>query len=257
MISHEHAAHEEWVARLRPALAGKRVFLTTINVNTDWLLKTALEVGMEIVYLCGIEVNCFVGCNCTLEQIARIPQAALNVVVFRERAAETVEFIQREGLGPVYVAPQPPIGFAGTRAFIEGLCAQLGVSLAPYVEEEERARAHAFNKINGVYELCGLPNGASFVIEGSPSQEVGFTRFLEDYLGMIRDTADIMETQAELVLGDANLIDGLKAHGGEFCGIEINPPTMGYVEVVPKTHLGIQGALFIVEQVLSGLMSRI
>lgn len=52
MISHEHAAHEEWVARLRPALAGKRVFLTTINVNTDWLLKTALEVGMEIVYLC-------------------------------------------------------------------------------------------------------------------------------------------------------------------------------------------------------------
>ena len=36
----------------------------------------------------------------------------------------------------------------------------------------------------------------------------------------------------------------------------LNGP-MGYVEVAPKTHLGIQGALFIVEQVLSGLMSRL
>jgi len=32
---------------------------------------------------------------------------------------------------------------------------------------------------------------------------------------------------------------------------------MGYIDLIPKTHLGIDGALFLVEQVLNGLMSRL
>ena len=32
---------------------------------------------------------------------------------------------------------------------------------------------------------------------------------------------------------------------------------MGYIDLVPKTHMGIRGALFLIEQVLNGLMSRL
>ena len=42
-----------------------------------------------------------------------------------------------------------------------------------------------------------------------------------------------------------------------FCGIEISLPGMGYTDLVPKTHMGIKGSLFLIEQVLNGLMSRI
>ena len=45
--------------------------------------------------------------------------------------------------------------------------------------------------------------------------------------------------------------------GRRFCGIEIRLPGMGYIDLVPKTHLGIRGALFLIEQVLNGLMSRL
>jgi hypothetical protein len=32
---------------------------------------------------------------------------------------------------------------------------------------------------------------------------------------------------------------------------------MGYVDFVKKTHLGLQGAMFLTEQAVNGLMSRI
>ena len=32
---------------------------------------------------------------------------------------------------------------------------------------------------------------------------------------------------------------------------------MGYTDIVPKTHMGTHGALFLIEQVINGLMSKI
>ena len=65
------------------------------------------------------------------------------------------------------------------------------------------------------------------------------------------------ETAAELVFGNANTIAMLKTRSQAFCGIEISNPGMGYTDLVPKTHMGIRGALFLVEQVINGLMSRL
>ena len=46
------AEEKRWLAEieaLKPALAGKRIFMTTINTNMDWLLETADRIGMEFV----------------------------------------------------------------------------------------------------------------------------------------------------------------------------------------------------------------
>ncbi|MDO4183607.1 MAG: nitrogenase component 1, partial [Coriobacteriia bacterium] len=51
VVCAQQAAYDAWVARLRPVLAGKRVFLTTINCNIDWLLNAGRDVGMEWVYI--------------------------------------------------------------------------------------------------------------------------------------------------------------------------------------------------------------
>lgn len=50
LIARESEAYYLWVEQLRPVLAGKRVFLTTINANIDWLLDTMDDIGMELVY---------------------------------------------------------------------------------------------------------------------------------------------------------------------------------------------------------------
>ena len=65
--------------------------------------------------------------------------------------------------------------------------------------------------------------------------------------------ADILETPGEIVLADGCIIAKLKLLRHVFSGIEIALPTIGYVNVIPKTHLGLHGALLLIEQIINGL----
>ncbi len=66
-------------------------------------------------------------------------------------------------------------------------------------------------------------------------------------------TTDILEYPGEIVLADGNTIAKLKLKKHSFTGIENSEPGIGYVHVLPKTHLGLQGALYLLEQVINGL----
>jgi len=139
--------------------------------------------------------------------------------------------------------------------------------------------------ISRVNSLTGLPKGALYALEGVYSDIYAYAAFLSEYFGMIPDCASaicpardefketalsffrryslagafeksILYTDAELVFGNANTIAKLKLRGLEFSGIEISLPSMGYLDVVQKSHLGLSGALLITEQVLNGLLFR-
>lgn len=64
---------------------------------------------------------------------------------------------------------------------------------------------------------------------------------------------DVLRTDAELVFADGNIIAQLKARHHSFSGVEISLPSLGYTDVVPKTHLGLSGGLLLCEQVINGL----
>jgi hypothetical protein len=129
----------------------------------------------------------------------------------------------------------------------------LGTSCEVLLEESGRARALAWYKIEQVYATSGKPRGVTFFVGGSAAQKQAYESFLTEYLGMEPSDPE----RAELVFGDANLISELMLKNRRFCGIEISLPGMGYIDLVPKTHMGIRGALFLIEQVLNGLMSRL
>ena len=67
---------------------------------------------------------------------------------------------------------------------------------------------------------------------------------------------DILSADAELVFADGNIIAKLKAMHRDFSGIEIGLPSLGYTDVIPKTHLGLSGGLLLCEQIINGLMFR-
>ena len=92
-----------------------------------------------------------------------------------------------------------------------------------------------------------------FHVEIGPTADRAYTTFLRDYLAMEPAAPE----EAELVFSDANVIAALMLENKRFCGIEARLPGMGYTDLVPKTHLGVRGALFLIEQVLNGLMSKI
>jgi hypothetical protein len=79
-------------------------------------------------------------------------------------------------------------------------------------------------------------------------------RLLRDYQMEDAFKVDIMNTNAELVFANGNVIASLKNRGHIFSGIEIALPSMGYLDVIDKTQLGLKGALYITEQVLNGIL---
>lgn len=245
-----------------------------------------LEELKRLFGLCGIEVNCCPGAGSSVEELKKLPEADLNVVIYPELGRRTAEFLKESCGTPYYLCQGPPVGFSATEQMFREICERLGKDDLPVKEDSEKARALAWIKINGVHEMSGLPEGTAFAVEESCSTVYSFAGFFMEYLGMVPDCLsiigekdpfimgklqkllsdheaghpeekDIFDTRAELVFGNANTIAALKLRNQAFCGIEISQPGMGYIDVLPKTQLGIKGSLFLVEQVLNGLMSKI
>ena len=208
----------------------------------------------RLLSLCGIDVQTSLCCECEIEEIRRITEADLNVVVDPDYGLETARYLEKN-FGMPYVCPDGlPIGFEETERFFTRICETLGCDVAPLIEDSERARARSFLYISRINSLTGQPKGVRFAVHGSPAQKLGYSRFLTDYFGMSEDAGDIWETDAKLVFADGNIIGGLKARGHLFTGIETGMPSLGYIDVIPKTHLGVNGALLICEQVLNGMV---
>ncbi len=236
--------------------------------------------------LCGIEVGCCLFAGNRIEELLEMPQADLNVVLYPEMAELGAKQMKERFGIPFYLCEELPVGFDAVEKMFRDICEILHVSPEPVLKENEEARAKAYYYIDSVHQMSGLPNGTTFALEGNQSQVYSYARFFCEYLGMTPDCLEVTEnseagpvmtakidtlyqmygqsdrksmteTNAELVFGDGNTIAMLQTRSDAFCGIEISFPGMGYTDIVPKTHMGIQGALFLIEQVLNGLMSRI
>ena len=64
----------------------------------------------------------------------------------------------------------------------------------------------------------------------------------------------ILDTKAGIVFADGSILAQLKALHHIFSGIEIGLPSIGYTDVIPKTHQGLNGSLMICEQIINGLI---
>ena len=51
LVAREEADYRREIEALRPLLQGKRILMTTINANLDWLLDAAEDCGMEFVWI--------------------------------------------------------------------------------------------------------------------------------------------------------------------------------------------------------------
>ncbi len=232
--------------------------------------------------LCGIGVHCCVCAGCSLTELLSLPQASLNVVVRPEYGLETARYLAETCGTPYYVCDGPPVGFAATEKMMTDICRILGADPTAVITESERARGRAYVHLSRLNSLTGLPRGVAFSVEGTWSEAYAYGSFLIHYLGMApvcfsitspdsdcRQSlllslaeqykcpqtleADILETPGEIVLANGCTIAKLKLTHHIFSGIENALPGMGYINVTPKTHLGINGALFLLEQVLNGL----
>ena len=241
-----------WEGREKKKRERRSVNLLGLSIWQRYI-EGDLEELRRILGLCSIDVNAVPCAGCSFEELERLPDADLNVVVYPESGLASAEYLE-ELLGmPFYVCESLPVGFKATERMISGICSLLGCGDEDFRRESERARGLAWYKLRETSQAFGKPKGVRFFVKGGSSAEKAYTAFLRDYLGMEPSEAE----DAELVFSDANVISELMLRNKVFCGIEISLPGMGYTDLVPKTHMGVKGSLFLIEQVLNGLMSKI
>ena len=236
----------------------------------------------RLLSMCGAEVNCVAGGNCTIESFQRIPEAELNIILSEERCHETVKYLRERYSTPVLDFGCMPVGFDLTERLVREVAEALHTDCTHALEEIDRARARAFYYMARYAGPNGFSGDLRYAVEGEWSLLYGYVDYLSGYLG-IRPVAvhplhiecgssyreklaavlrefraeaaletDIMETEDAVVLGNANTILELTARGNNILGIETAVPSSGYINVVPKTHLGCAGALYLLEQLLNG-----
>lgn len=231
---------------------GKRVNLLGLNLWQRYQEGDILELR-RLLGLCGIETGAVLLAGCSMADLERLPEADLNLVLYPELGLECAKYLEEAAGMPYYACPTLPVGFSATEALVTELCRRLDADPAPALEDSRRARALAWYKIREIDQSYGRPRGVKFHVEIGPTADKAYTAFLRDYLAMEPAPPE----EAELVFSDANVIAALMLENKRFCGIEARLPGMGYTDLVPKTHLGVRGALFLIEQVLNGLMSKI
>lgn len=237
----------------------------------------------RLLELCGIDVNCVLFDGCSLEEIRNLSAAALNIVVNAEYGEKTAKYLKDKYGTPFYIA-LPPIGFYATEKMIKEICDLLGANYQKFMVESEKSRARAYLYMSRFNSLTGLPKGATFGVEGNWSSVYAYTSFLWNYFGLVLKGVSVLNKQCnfyekkylelisenqcykslkndelkecEVVFANGNTIARLKLEGEDFVGIENGLPSLGYIDVIPKTHMGLKGSLFLVEQIINALTMK-
>lgn len=260
----------------------KRVNLFGLHSYQRYLEGDVRELE-RLLGLCGLEIGCAMGANWPLESIRAIPEADANIFLSAERCCETKSYLRERLNMPSLDFGGLPIGFDSTERFVRECCALLDADPSAALEEIEASRARAFYCIVRHMGGRGFPKELRYAAEGECSLLCGYVDYLSGYLS-IRPLAvhalcaqecgeampqlrellkrfgaqealerDIAEVRDAILLGSANTILELTAYSGNVYGIETASPSAGYIDVLPKTHVGCRGALFLLEQVLNGV----
>jgi len=235
----------------------------------------------HILKLCDIKVNTFLGVNSSILEISNVLDAELNIVISPEFAVKTSKYLKYKD-ADIYMHG-PVIGFESTEKFIVEVCRILDADSKKALEYSEKARAKAYIHLSRLNSLTGLPKSTTFSVVGRYSLCAAYIGFLSNYFGMIPSSvgvldedvdseknrvvallkgiekeeslsSSVIEKPGQIVFADGNTIAKLKLENFEFSGIEISLPSIGYVDVIPKTQMGVKGSLMIVEQVINGLL---
>lgn len=245
-------------------------------------LEGDLEELTELLSLCGVDVNCAVGADCSMESFRRIPEADANILLSPERCFETKRFLVDALSLPILDFGCLPVGFDLTERFVREVSGLLGTDCSPALAAIDRARARAFYHIGRQMGSQGFPRELRWAAEGEWSALYAYADYLSGYLGIrpaalhplytqcrgdgetrLRAllegqscadalTADFSRVKDVILLGSANTIADILNYSGNVFGIETMFPSSGYIHVLPKTLLGCRGALYLLEQILNG-----
>lgn len=249
-------------------------------MDKDW--KAARDELCGLLEDMGLEVIACPGAGSSVEDLIRSVDAEHNVVVCPEMCSGLVEWYASRGVDSIVSDHGAPVGFDAVESWIGKVAEVTGHDPTRALEKVERARGKVLERFTGMRYNAARIRGMTFSAAGTASAVRPLTEWLYSYLAMapaavaVDPGADPHETEClsrfledvgfseawdrEPVDCGVVLCEGVEALTmklSDRCriGIPIGYSSMGIDDVIPRPVYGIQGAFYILDELLHGVRS--
>ncbi len=138
-----------------------------------------LEEISQLLGLMGIQVNVVAPLHASPADLSRLPQAAFNVVLYREVAQLTADFLKRQFKQPC--TQTIPIGVKGTEAFIREVAALAGLDPEQALQQVRRKQINRSRWYSASVDSTYLTGKRVFIF-GDATHVLGAVQFAQHEL---------------------------------------------------------------------------
>lgn len=257
----------------------------TINIlgmtvlDKDW--ESAIEEFKDNIEAMGLKVSSIPGAGADLQSLKDSVNSEYCVVVCKEACHDLCDYYESMGVKIIESDAGAPVGFDATEAWYKAIADATGKDASVPLMRISKARDKIYQKFVGMKYNALRIKGLRFSIAGIGSVIRPMTMWLYDYLALAPVAVDadpgsdegeiekIKEFLASidyadsfgkepLVGSDIVLSEGITAltmrlNGESKIGIPIGHSSMGLDDIIARPIYGIQGALYILDEILHGV----
>lgn len=257
----------------------------TVNIigmtllDKDW--KAAVEEMTENIESMGLKVRCVPGAGADLDDLRGSLNSEYCIVVCPEACGSLCDYYESKGLKIIRSDYGAPVGFDAVEQWYRAIADATGKDASVPISKVEKARDKIYQKFVGMKYNALRIKGLKFSAAGIASVVWPLTEWMYHYLATAPVAVDVDpgsdEDEIEKLKGFLDSIDYSDSFGKEpkkgsdivFCegitaltmringdctiGIPIGHSSMGLDDVIPRPVYGVQGALYILDEILHGV----
>lgn len=248
------------------------------TLDKDW--RYARDELTSLLGSMGLEVIAAPGAGSSVEDLMASVDAEYNVVVCPEMCAGLLEWYESAGVQTIRSEGGAPVGFDAVESWIRAVADAAGADPAQALSKVEACREAVFSKLAGMRYNAARIRGMTFSIAGTASVVRPLTEWLYSFLSMVPETvavdpgADRVESyklrlfleSSDLgdswgrepdgyvgaVLCEGVLAETMRLRGDCRVSIPIGYSSMGLDDIMPRPVYGLQGVLYILDEILHG-----
>lgn len=247
-------------------------------MDKDW--RAARDELSSLLGDMGLEVVCTPGAGSSVEDLVRSVDSEFSVVVCPEMCAGLSDWYGRMGVRTIRSPGGAPVGFDAIESWIGAVADATGRDPSRALSRVAGVREDVYRRFAGMRYNSLRIRGQTFSAAGTASVIRPLTRWLYSYLGMapeavtVDDGYDEAEAEGlrafldEVGFGEAwgrepvpcgvVLCEGvtaltMKLSGDCLTGIPLGYSTMGIDDIIPRPVYGLNGARYILDEILHGV----
>ena len=228
----------------------------------------------------GIEVIADIGISCSVEQMRESSQASANVCICPEYFSECGDYYEKElGIPTVRGPLGAPVGYDAIRAWVRAIAETLSCDPSPALKIIDDEEKEVFRYVSASLSIGEFVSYRTFSVLSEPSVALPLMTFIVKRLHLVPASIELCEHDAdyegqlesllkkmgeedvlkkefgtefsEVLFGPGSMCDYLLQK--EMCStaVDISIPSKDYMDIAPKSIMGLDGCRRIVEKILN------